>query len=214
MSTGEYKPRRLGDLTGSTTPRDTPPSLVHDDSNEATFELFSTLSHMPYTGSGGNGVFVTANLYYCVPLKPLACNFKLDYARVKIGTASASQVGRGAFYIYSNGNLTKVQGSDVIIPSDTLNSIITVPVSLELNKKNQYFWVSGATSTTPQFSVFSLSDGSPRNMPYYTISISGLGLTGLLPNTLAISSLTRNYTSNIVLTIIPTFCSKDMLPFI
>lgn len=212
---GEYKPRRLGDSFASTTPRrgNAPTTQVSD--LEVAQKIFVTGQYIPYTGSNATSAFSSSALLYIVPLSPLPCDFTLNYARVRVTTSSASNGGRTAIYQYDNGGLTKITGSEAFFPADAGSVAVTVSTAFTLSKDYQYFLASMATNTTATFSVFSMSDSSPRSTPYYTASITGSTyVTGKLPSNIALSTLTKNYTNNSIVALATTYFSSDMLNFL
>jgi hypothetical protein len=209
----EYKPRRLGDSFASTTPvRGDAPKISTQDL-EPVAEVMTLHRHLAYSGSGGTPAFVSANLLYLAWLQPLSVDYKFDYARVKVATSSANNVGRGAFYSNVGGALVKLASSEIVIATDTGTAILTKPVQFTLDRKTQYLWGSCASSTVPTFAGFGLSDSSPRVTPYYTITVPS-AVTNPLPNTLLVANLTKNYITNLsMMGIMPTFFSQNMLNF-
>jgi hypothetical protein len=215
---GEQKPRILGDSFGraSTSQKwPTPPPAISAPVSSVTRDMFVVPKYIPYSGNGSTSAMGTANLFYFVPLLPLEADFLLHFGRIRITTGSASEMARMAFYEFSGGVLTKVDASELAMPTDTGSVAVTKAASFTLSKEKQYFWVSGCTSITPTFSVFNMSDSSPRVTPFYTLSLPNM-VTGPLPETVTMAQLAAgiNYTTNAIVAIAATYYSKNMLPYV
>ncbi len=197
MATGEYKPRRLGDVTGSTTPIESVAPTTQTASLPHESDLFHPIQYsMLYGQTLDDGSGTVADRIVLLPLHPLPTNFRVDHVRLRISTAvSTGHFARLAFYTRQGANFIRHGPSMGISLSAT--GRIDVPLTAEMVlEAGQSYYLASYISTDSTATTFSswVSSGTTRTMPLYRYTTSLEAYRNAdLPLTLKIASATKIY---------------------
>ena len=188
----EYKPRRLGDVTGvaNTTPiHSNEPSTPQQDgaATDGTVAVLSLLSIdncLTFAVAEGNDT-PNANSLVFTPIS-VTQYYKLNRCQINVNTGGAGTF-RGAFYEHRGGMLNKVAASEVSLNTATTGVVTATTSTFNLYPTKQYFWGFLCTTGNPTlYGTFSAIVGTPHSPLYYTTASS-------LPFVISLTACTKDY---------------------